>query len=87
MQLGPISSPSASPVRSARPAGARPAPVGAPAAVTAVNPEAQRLAERPSAPEPAARRPQPPSILQAMFDQMGGTADSVWKGMHVNVVV
>lgn len=87
MQLGPISSPSAAQARSARPAGARAAPVVAPATVTAVNPEAQRLAERPSAAEPASRRPQPPTILQAMFDQMGGTADSVWKGMYVNLVV
>lgn len=87
MQLGPISSSATAQARSSRPTGARPTPVGAPAAVSAVNPEAQRLAERPSAPEPAARRPQPPSILQAMFDQMGGTANSVWKGMHVNLVV
>jgi len=26
-------------------------------------------------------------MLYAMFDQMGGAATSVWKGMHVNTVI
>lgn len=29
----------------------------------------------------------PAAVLYAMFDQMGGAATSVWKGMHVNLVV
>jgi len=32
-------------------------------------------------------RPQPAGMLYAMFDQMGGAATSVWKGMHVNTVI
>jgi hypothetical protein len=32
-------------------------------------------------------QPMPAAVLSAMFDQMGGAATSVWKGMHVNLVV
>ncbi len=32
-------------------------------------------------------QPMPAAVLAAMFDQMGGAASSVWKGMHVNLVV
>ena len=32
-------------------------------------------------------QPMPATVLSAMFDQMGGAATSVWKGMHVNLVV
>jgi len=32
-------------------------------------------------------RAMPATVLHAMFEQMGGAATSVWKGMHVNLVV
>lgn len=32
-------------------------------------------------------RAMPAAVLQTMFEQMGGAANSVWKGMHVNLVV
>jgi len=36
---------------------------------------------------PAPPHAMPAAVLYAMFDQMGGAATSVWKGMHVNLVV
>lgn len=84
----------ASQVRSARPAGARAGAVSGPRIIDAVATE-ERDDQRASA-SAAARRERvgespsgnrPADVLYVMFEQMGGAATSVWKGMHVNTVI
>lgn len=87
MQIGSLSSPQPAQSRPTRPGVARVSAVDAAGAAEAASPEARRLAERALPAAPLARRPQPATMLEAMFEQMGGTATSVWKGMYVNTVI
>jgi len=82
---------SASTVRHAGPSPARAAPVDAArpiehATAREQNEFGQKALARQArmVPPPHAM---PAAVLYAMFDQMGGAATSVWKGMHVNLVV
>lgn len=86
MQIGPtILGAQTHQARPARATGARVVGVSPTTTVEAV---AQRDdARQRHAPAPQARRPQPAGMLYAMFEQMGGAATSVWKGMHVNTVI
>lgn len=70
--------------RATRAAGGRVAGISPAPTVDAV---AQRDDTREFRAPPAPRRSQPAGMLYAMFEQMGGAATSVWKGMHVNTVI
>lgn len=73
-----------SPSRAAGTSGARVNPVGA---VSAADGVLVRGEAPQTPPPPATRRAQPAGMLYAMFERMGGASTSVWKGMHVNLVV
>lgn len=91
MQVNAASS-ADSQVRSARAAGRRVSAVSGPRVIDAVA-TAERDEQRASAAarrELAAESPagnRPADMLYVMFEQMGGAATSVWKGMHVNTVI
>ena len=85
--IPPVSGPQ---VRSTRPAGARVSPASGPRVIDAVATREQDSGRQMSGAaqrDGAQPRPQPAGMLYAMFEQMGGAATSVWKGMHVNTVI
>ncbi|MGE3771607.1 MAG: hypothetical protein AB7I32_01690 [Gammaproteobacteria bacterium] len=88
MQIGAtVLGSQASSTRATRTGGARVAAVAATPAVEGVVLREESLPARPLPMEPAPRRAQPAAMLYAMFERMGGASTSVWKGMHVNLVV
>ncbi len=88
MQIGvsPLGSQATS-ARASRPAAARVAPVAAAPAIEGVVLRDEAPAARALPAAPPARRAQPAEMLYAMFERMGGASTSVWKGMHINLVV
>lgn len=88
MQIGvsPLGSQATS-AGASRPGAARVAPVAATPAVEGVVLHDEAPASRALPAVPTTRRAQPAEMLYAMFERMGGASTSVWKGMHINLVV
>jgi len=83
---------SVSTVRHAGPSPARTAPVDAARPIEHATAREEDQFDRKALARQLRTVPPPPhampaAVLYAMFDQMGGAATSVWKGMHVNLVV
>ncbi|HMM76775.1 MAG TPA: hypothetical protein PJ986_13770 [Gammaproteobacteria bacterium] len=73
--------------RATRAGSARVAAVAATPAVEGVVLRDEAVTARPLPADAVSRRAQPAAMLYAMFERMGGASTSVWKGMHVNLVV